>query len=74
MALGLREPGEDAVERVPARDLCEANVRERVERDVEAPQAGLDQRLGEAVEEDTVRRQREVADARRAGEHSDQHR
>jgi hypothetical protein len=48
-------------------------VVERVERDVEPPQPRLDQGAGEAVEQDAVRRQREVAHARRPREHRDEH-
>ncbi len=40
---------------------------------VEALQAGLDQRAGEAVQKNAVRRQREVADAVCAGQHSHEH-
>src|SRR5205814_8417335 len=52
VALGLLEPGEHPVERVPAADLSEADVRERVEGDVEAAKPRLHQWQGEAVEED----------------------
>ena len=63
VALGFLEPAQDRVERVAARDLGEAHVRERVERDVQALQTGLDERARESVEQHAVRRQREVADA-----------
>jgi hypothetical protein len=57
---------------VPARDLREAHVRQGVERDVEPRQPRLHEQAGEAVEQDAVRRQREVADAVRACEQLDE--
>ena len=50
VALGFLEPPEDLVEGVAARDLRKPNMRERVERDVESPQSGLDERPCEPVE------------------------
>ena len=72
MALGRLEPAQHLVERVAARDLCEADVGERVERDVDPPQPRFDERRREPVEEDAVRRQREVVHAWDACEHPHQ--
>ena len=72
IALGLGQPGQHLVERVAPRDLGEADVRERVERDVQPAQPRFDERTAEAVEEDAVRRQREVVDARDRGQHRDE--
>ena len=74
IALGLGQPAEHLVQGVAARDLREADVRERVERDIEAGEPGLDERRGEAVEQHTVRRQREVAHARCVRKQLDEHR
>jgi hypothetical protein len=71
-ALGLREPAQHRVERVAPGDLREAHVVERVERDVQALQPGLDERACEPVEQHAVRRQRQVAHVRDAGEHLDE--
>jgi hypothetical protein len=49
-------------------------VRERVQRDVQPPQPGLDERLGQTVEQDAVRRQREVRHPGRVAQHPHQHR
>ena len=57
MALRLLEAAQDRVERVPTRDLGEADVVERVERDVDPAQAGVDERLCEPVEQHAVRGQ-----------------
>ena len=73
VALRFLEPAQHLVERVAPRDLGEAHVVERVEGDVDPAQARGDQRSGEAVEQDAVRRQREVADARDRGEQLDEH-
>ena len=68
--VGLRERGErlEAREhprqRVAARHLEEAVALERVDRDVEALDAGVDERRGVALEQEAVRRDREVLDAR----------
>ena len=67
--LGLGEPRQDAVERVAAGDLGEADVRERVQRDVDASQPGRDERAREPVEQDAVGREREVTHAGRRREH-----
>ena len=57
MPLGLLEAAKDGVQRVAPRDLGEAHVVQRVQRDVDAPQPGLDERRGEAVEQHAVRRE-----------------
>src|SRR5512132_168838 len=67
--LCLLEPGQDAIERIPAGDLRETDVRQRVEGDVQPPEPGVDERPRVTIEEDTVRRQREVGDARQRGQH-----
>ena len=64
VTLGLLEPAQDLVERVAPRQLREANVVERVERDVDPAEPRVDERLREPVEQHAVRRQREIADAR----------
>jgi hypothetical protein len=73
IALGLLEPAQDCVERVASRDLREADVVERVERDVEALEARVDERPREPVEQDAVRRQRQVVDAVDPGDLLDEH-
>ena len=65
-AWAAREPLEHAVERVAPGELEEAVGGERVERDVDAPQAGGDEVGDLRLEQVAVRGQREVVDARRA--------
>src|SRR5439155_5618734 len=72
IALGLREAGDDLVERVAPRDLREAHVVERIEGDVDAAKSCLHERSGQPVEQDSVRRQREVVDARDRSEHANE--
>ena len=60
--LGRREPFEHLLERVAAGELEEAVGRQRVERDVDAPQAGGHELLDLAAEQVAVGRQREVVD------------
>jgi hypothetical protein len=55
--------------RVAARELEEAVALERVDRHVHARDAGVHQRLGVALEQIGVRREREVLDAVHAREH-----
>jgi hypothetical protein len=52
-----------------AGDLGEAHVRERVQRDVDAPEPGRDERRGEAVEQHAVGRERQVAHTRCRSQH-----
>ena len=47
-------------------------MRERVERDVQSAEARLDERRREPVEQDAVRRQREVVDAGDRRQHADE--
>ena len=72
VALGLLEPGEHASSAsrrvISAKRTCESESSETFRR----RQPGLDERPGQAVEQDAVRRQREVVDAGDRGEHPDE--
>ena len=59
------EAAQHAGERVAAGHLEEAVALQRVDRDVEAGDAGVDERGGVALEQEAVRRDREVVDERR---------
>src|SRR3954468_5720638 len=63
------EAAQNARQRVAAGPLEEAGALERVDRDVEAVDARAHELLGVALEQVAVRRDREVLDARHAGEH-----
>jgi hypothetical protein len=66
------EPAQDLGQRVAAGHREEAVALQGVDGDVEAPHAGADERLGVALQEVAVRRDREVVQAVDRGQHRDE--
>ena len=68
--LGGEDAGQHLVQAVAPRELAETLRVERVEADVDAPQPGVEKRLGLLGEQDAVGGQAEVADAGNGGRSS----
>ena len=67
-----REPAQDLWQRVAAGDLVEAVAGQRVDRDVDPVDAGVDERRRIALEQVAVGGQREVVDSLDRAQHRDQ--